>query len=94
MNIISKILFLSPIFYFAYFAYFDYFKGNQAFSSTNILNLTCKIKGNISIRSGKKIYDVPGQKDYENTRIQPEHGERWFCSEKEAIRGGWRKAPR
>jgi hypothetical protein len=61
---------------------------------SNILNADCKVKGNISINSGRKIYHIPGQEDYENTRIQPEHGERWFCSEEEAIKAGWTKAPR
>ncbi len=54
----------------------------------------CQIKGNISISSGKKIYHVLGQEDYENTRIQPEHGERYFCTEEEARQAGWVKAPR
>ncbi len=63
-------------------------------SPNSNLNSTCKIKGNISINSGNKIYHVPGQKDYEKTRIQSEHGEKWFCSEQEAINAGWKKAPR
>lgn len=54
----------------------------------------CDIKGNISLRSGEKIYHVPGQEDYENTVISPDKGERWFCNEQEAIDNGWRKANR
>ena len=54
----------------------------------------CTIKGNISIDSGERIYHVPGQKFYSQTRISPEFGERWFCSEAEARKAGWRKAKR
>ena len=51
----------------------------------------CKIKGNIS-KSGEKIYHVPGQTYYEQTKISPGYGERWFCTDAEAIANGWRKA--
>lgn len=57
-------------------------------------NQSCNIKGNISINSGKKIYHVPGQKFYNSTKISPEYGERWFCSEAEARAAGWTKAKR
>lgn len=53
----------------------------------------CPIKGNISFSSGKRYYHLPGMRDYDITIISPEKGERWFCSEKEAIASGWRKAP-
>lgn len=53
----------------------------------------CAIKGNIS-GDGEKIFHVPGQRDYENTRIDPEAGERWFCTEEEAVENGWRKSLR
>ncbi|HET7131697.1 MAG TPA: thermonuclease family protein [Gammaproteobacteria bacterium] len=52
-----------------------------------------KIKGNISLDSGRRIYHVPGSRDYESTKIDENKGERWFCTEQEAIRAGWR-APR
>ena len=52
----------------------------------------CNIKGNISISTGEKIYHVPGQEYYEETVISPEYGERWFCSEEEAMAAGWRKS--
>lgn len=52
----------------------------------------CKIKGNVSIASGERIYHVPGQRDYAGTVIRPEYGERWFCSEAEARQAGWRRA--
>ncbi len=52
----------------------------------------CAIKGNIS--SGGRIYHMPGQENYAATRISPDRGERWFCSEAEARAAGWRKARR
>lgn len=49
----------------------------------------CAIKGNIS-RKHERIYHVPWSKDYNKTRINAKNGERWFCSEAEAIKAGWR----
>lgn len=54
----------------------------------------CNIKGNISFNKGKKVYHLPGMEDYESTFIDPAKGERWFCTESEAIASGWHKAPR
>lgn len=51
----------------------------------------CQIKGNIS-RNGTRIYHVPGQQDYDKTRISESKGERWFCTEDEAQAAGWRRA--
>ena len=50
------------------------------------------IKGNISRSSGEKIYHVPGQQYYDQTVIDESEGERWFCTEQEAVEAGWRKA--
>ena len=49
----------------------------------------CEIKGNIS---SEKIYHLPGCESYNKTVIDESKGERWFCSEEEAIVAGWRKA--
>ena len=51
----------------------------------------CKIKGNINGKGGK-IYHLPGGRWYEKTEIDTADGERWFCSEEEAEKAGWRKA--
>lgn len=61
---------------------------------TSITKPGCNIKGNISIDSGNKVYHLPGMEDYESTVIDPAQGEKWFCTESEAIANGWRKAPR
>jgi len=52
----------------------------------------CAIKGNVN-RAGDRIYHVPGAPSYEATRIDTARGERWFCSEEQALGAGWR-APR
>jgi len=53
----------------------------------------CRIKGNIS-REGRKIYHVPGQRDYARTSIDTRRGERMFCSPADAVRAGWQPAKR
>ena len=52
----------------------------------------CDIKGNIAFDSGEKIYHLPGQDYYATTTIDPAYGERWFCTEAEALSNGWRKS--
>jgi len=51
----------------------------------------CPIKGRI-VRGGK-IYVLPWSPDYRRVRIRSRRGERWFCSEKDAIAAGWHRAP-
>ena len=58
-------------------------------SSSNTTD--CLIKGNINSK-GEKIYHVPGQQYYNDTKIEENKGERWFCTEAEAIAAGWRKS--
>lgn len=70
---------------------------SPSFSPAQVTSPTepeCRIKGNISIETNKKLYHLPGMKDYDLTRIHPAQGERWFCTESEAIAAGWSKAPR
>ncbi len=50
----------------------------------------CAIKGNVS--RGGRIYHVPWSPLYDNVHIDSSRGERWFCSEAEAIAAGWRPA--
>lgn len=51
----------------------------------------CNIKGNINAKK-EKIYHVPGCGSYDKTVIDENNGEKWFCSEQEALDAGWRKA--
>jgi hypothetical protein len=51
---------------------------------------SCDIKGNINDK-GEHIYHVKGKSpSYEATIIDELDGERWFCSESEAVAAGWR----
>ncbi len=52
------------------------------------------IKGNISVSTGEKIYHVPGAEFYDRTIIDEAKGERWFCTEAEALAAGWRRSKR
>ncbi|RUT95777.1 thermonuclease family protein [Mesorhizobium sp. USDA-HM6] len=56
-------------------------------------NAGCNIKGNISA-DDERIYHMPGQKYYSVTVINQAKGERWFCSEAEAVAAGWRRSKR
>ena len=53
----------------------------------------CVIKGNINSKR-EQIYHVPGGRSYDETIIDEGKGERWFCTEQEAVDAGWRKAKR
>jgi hypothetical protein len=46
----------------------------------------------IFYNTGEKIYHLPGKKYYNETKISPEYGERWFCTGAEARANGWRKS--
>lgn len=65
--------------------------GNVIEEQKQNLNTGCVIKGNISAK-GEKIYHNPGCGSYDKTAIDESAGERWFCSEDEAVGAGWRKA--
>ena len=54
----------------------------------------CAIKGNVSVRTGERIYHLPGGEYYDATRINPAYGERWFCTEAQARAAGWRRSKR
>jgi endonuclease YncB( thermonuclease family) len=50
----------------------------------------CAIKGNISAKG--HIYHLPWSPWYDKVRIDESRGERWFCSEADALAAGWRPA--
>ncbi len=50
------------------------------------------IKGNINTTTGEKIYHVPGSALYDKTVIDESKGERWFCTEADAVAAGWRRS--
>jgi hypothetical protein len=62
-------------------------------------DLACPIKGNINAK-GARIYHKPGDRDYDGVVMNNcDHGmcakgKRWFCSDAEAEKAGWRHALR
>ena len=50
----------------------------------------CAIKGNVSKHG--QIYHLPWSPWYDKVKIDEAKGERWFCSEAEALAAGWRPA--
>lgn len=50
----------------------------------------CAIKGNVTANG--HIYHMPWSPWYAKVRIEPAKGERWFCSEAEASKAGFRPA--
>lgn len=50
----------------------------------------CDIKGNISSRG--KILFSPGDRGYDSVKVDPQAGEKWFCSVEQAEEAGWRQA--
>ena len=49
----------------------------------------CPIKGNINSKK-VRIYHAPWSRSYSRTKINTAKGERWFCTEAEAVAAGWR----
>ncbi|MGE3065555.1 MAG: thermonuclease family protein [Hyphomicrobiaceae bacterium] len=52
----------------------------------------CPIKGNIT--GAGRVYYLPWSPDYGRAQVQRARGERWFCSESEAISAGWKPSER
>ena len=52
----------------------------------------CPIKGNIAPGDGARIYHAPGGRYYGVTVLDVGAGERWFCTEAEAVAAGWRRS--
>ena len=52
----------------------------------------CVIKGNIDMASGKKFYHFPDCSHYNEIVIDSYRGEKYFCTEKEALDAGFTKA--
>ena len=48
----------------------------------------CPIKGNVG-RSGR-VYVLPWERSYRRVRVTRSRGDRWFCSEEEAVAAGFR----
>jgi endonuclease YncB( thermonuclease family) len=53
----------------------------------------CVVKGAINEKD-QRIFYVPSDERYEDITIDPDRGERMFCSDDEAILAGWSRFPR
>lgn len=51
----------------------------------------CRIKGDIG-PDGRRLYYPPNHPGYDQVKIDPSAGERWFCTEVEAMEAGWKLA--
>lgn len=51
------------------------------------------LKGEIEKQSNQKLYYPQQHPQYSQILIEPETGERWFCSTQAAEQAGWRAAP-
>lgn len=63
-----------------------------SFVAPTFASSSCNIKGNVWFNTKEKIYHLPGCDSYSSTKIDTNYGERWFCTEQEAIDAGRRKA--
>lgn len=52
----------------------------------------CLIKGNVEKHNNTKSYYFPGCANYQQTIIEKDLGESWFCTEKEAEAAGFEKS--
>ncbi|MFA6518594.1 MAG: thermonuclease family protein [Candidatus Shapirobacteria bacterium] len=71
-------------------------KGRGVFSplcrqATNPENPKCLIKGNAA-RDNRNIYFFPGCSDYDRVIVEKNLGDRWFCTEAEAVKSGFQKS--
>lgn len=53
----------------------------------------CDIKGNYDAHQAKNIYFLPNCANYVQVEIKKYQGDRWFCTEKEAVSAGFTKSP-
>lgn len=58
---------------------------------TNPNNPQCAIKANVTT-NGRPTYHFPGCQTYTTTKLELHHGDRWFCTEKEAVKAGFKRA--
>lgn len=66
--------------------------GTTCTQKENTQNPSCNIKGNNE--AGNKYFFTPLCNQYNETIVQLYLGDQWFCTEKEAINAGYKKAPR
>jgi len=55
-------------------------------------NPKCVIKGNHRQAGGTRVYSLPDCYNYDRIVVNPVGGDRWFCSESEAKKAGFKKS--
>lgn len=53
--------------------------------------LGCQIKGNLD-KLDHRWYHLPSFRHYDQVKVNLDHGDRWFCTEEEAITAGFKRA--
>ncbi|KKU90736.1 hypothetical protein A3H89_01985 [Candidatus Amesbacteria bacterium RIFCSPLOWO2_02_FULL_48_11] len=51
----------------------------------------CAVKGNYDIH-GKRYYHLPSFRHYSQVVVNLDEADRWFCSEREAVKAGFVRA--
>jgi hypothetical protein len=69
----------------------DWFQA-PAFRAIFNISPRCNIKGEVNFITRERVYHVPGQFYYAGATVSIPGGGRWFCSEAEARRAGWRRS--
>ncbi|MEQ8823873.1 MAG: thermonuclease family protein [Filomicrobium sp.] len=54
----------------------------------------CPIKGKVRAKSRDNVYLMPWAASYRNYKVSKRRGDRWFCSEQEALKAGWKPLDR
>ena len=70
----------------------DYTPGEHSQESTEAPSTKCTIKGNISTEEFGKTYFLKECNNYEQVKVDPSRGEKYFCSIEEAVKEGFVKA--
>ncbi len=70
----------------------EYLPSEHSQESMDAPSESCTIKGNISTGEFGKTYFLKECNNYEQVKVDPTRGEKYFCSEEEAIKEGFVKA--
>lgn len=65
---------------------------SETCSPSKPIKAECNIKAQIQHDTNKKIYLLPGCRDYTQTLVERYRGEDWFCTEKDAVAAGFTKS--
>lgn len=67
--------------------------GLKGIWSSRCLPLTdCRIKGSFNVVDNNYEYHLPSCIDYQRTEVNFDNGDRWFCSESEAVKANFKKS--